>query len=323
MLNRIIAQYLESHRRLVIPQMGAFIVKEPGSSVLFSELLKRDDGVLLSLLTSEGVGEAAAAGEIDRFVLEVRRAVQQGREFPLEGLGVLKAGPNATISFVYAPQTGREGAASGAASGATSGTAAPATAAHMSPATATSAPLASASAARPAARAAQAPEPAVGQRSAAAARPSAPEAEPQPRKTGATVRDLYGADTRSAEHAQGAQSGQPAQTAPSRPSAPAQPGSDSLQPSQPSRFQLASKKLKRDELFADSYYGRLPRRPAIEQTVNVKRRSDHFIWIALIAAGIALAAILFGQWCDSFNREGEEVYLEQPADLLPDEIPQY
>ncbi|MDE6446208.1 MAG: hypothetical protein K2L06_05025 [Alistipes sp.] len=311
MLNRIIAQYLESHRRLVIPQMGAFIVKEPGSSVLFSELLKRDDGVLLSLLTSEGVGEAAAAGEIDRFVLEVRRAVQQGREFPLEGLGVLKAGPNATISFVYAPQTGREGAASGV----TSGTAAPATA--------TSAPLASASAARPAARAAQAPEPAVGQRPAAAARPSAPEAETQPRKTGATVRDLYGADTRSAEHAQGAHSGQPAQTAPSRPSAPAQPGSDSLQPSQPSRFQLASKKLKRDELFADSYYGRLPRRPAIEQTVNVKRRSDHFIWIALIAAGIALAAILFGQWCDSFNREGEEVYLEQPADLLPDEIPQY
>lgn len=314
MLNRIIAQYLESHRRLVIPQMGAFIVKEPGSSVLFSELLKRDDGVLLSLLTSEGIGEAAAAGEIDRFVLEVRRAVQQGREFPLEGLGVLKAGPNATISFVYAPQTGREGAAAGTA---TSGTAAPATA--------TSAPLASASAsaARPAARAAQAPEPAVGQRSAAAARPAAPEAETQPRKTGATVRDLYGADTRSAEHAQGAQSGQPAQTAPSRPSAPAQPGSDSLQPSQPSRFQLASKKLKRDELFADSYYGRLPRRPAIEQTVNVKRRSDHFIWIALIAAGIALAAILFGQWCDSFNREGEEVYLEQPADLLPDEIPQY
>ncbi len=39
MLIPVIAQYLRSHRRLIIPQMGAFIVKEPGQSVLFSELL--------------------------------------------------------------------------------------------------------------------------------------------------------------------------------------------------------------------------------------------------------------------------------------------
>ena len=64
MLIRIIAQYLESHRRLVIPQMGAFIVKEPGSSVLFSELLKRDDGVLQSLLTAAGIGGAPAAADV-------------------------------------------------------------------------------------------------------------------------------------------------------------------------------------------------------------------------------------------------------------------
>ena len=60
MLIRIIAQYLESHRRLVIPQMGAFIVKEPGSSVLFSELLKRDDGVLQSPRSSVSSPRCAA-----------------------------------------------------------------------------------------------------------------------------------------------------------------------------------------------------------------------------------------------------------------------
>ena len=47
MLIHTLIQYLESHRRLVVPQLGTFIVKEPGRSVVFSELLKRDDGCLL------------------------------------------------------------------------------------------------------------------------------------------------------------------------------------------------------------------------------------------------------------------------------------
>ena len=70
------------------------------------------------------------------------------------------------------------------------------------------------------------------------------------------------------------------------------------------------RRSKCDDSLSDSYYGRLPRRPAIEQTVRVKKRSDHFIWIALIAALIALGAIAFGQWCDKFGREGDEVILE-------------
>ena len=57
MLIPVITQYLETHKRLVIPQLGAFIVKEPGRAVLFSELLKRDDGVLRGLLCARGLNE--------------------------------------------------------------------------------------------------------------------------------------------------------------------------------------------------------------------------------------------------------------------------
>ena len=60
MLIPVITQYLETHKRLVIPQLGAFIVKEPGRAVLFSELLKRDAGVLRGLLW--GAGASTAAG---------------------------------------------------------------------------------------------------------------------------------------------------------------------------------------------------------------------------------------------------------------------
>ncbi len=54
MLIHTLTQYLESHKRLVVPQLGAFIVKEPERSIVFSELLKRDDGVLRGLLRPGG-----------------------------------------------------------------------------------------------------------------------------------------------------------------------------------------------------------------------------------------------------------------------------
>lgn len=100
----LLTQYLESHKRLVIPQLGAFIVKEPGQSVLFSELLKRDDGILRGLLRERGMSDLEAAGEIDRLVFEVRHAVESGQEYRLEGFGTFAPGPNGTIAFHYEPQ---------------------------------------------------------------------------------------------------------------------------------------------------------------------------------------------------------------------------
>lgn len=115
MLVQTISQYLGSHKRLVVPQLGTFIVKEPGVSIVFSELLKRDDGVLRGLLRAEGVGELEAAGEIDRFVFEVRHAAQHGQEFRLDGFGVLHPGPNGTIAFAYEPRPAQPAASDTAA----------------------------------------------------------------------------------------------------------------------------------------------------------------------------------------------------------------
>lgn len=103
MLIRIIITYLAAHKRLVVPQLGAFLVKEPGREVVFSELIRRDDGVLRSLLEAEGMTSLAAAGEIDRLVFEVRHAVEEGRVYALHGLGNFRAGANGTIAFEYLP----------------------------------------------------------------------------------------------------------------------------------------------------------------------------------------------------------------------------
>ena len=103
MLIHTLIQYLESHRRLVVPQLGTFIVKEPGRSVVFSELLKRDDGVLRGLLRAGGMGELEAAGEIDRFVFEIRHAVEHGSEYRLEGFGVTSNASVATEAIFTSP----------------------------------------------------------------------------------------------------------------------------------------------------------------------------------------------------------------------------
>lgn len=103
MLIGIITQYLAEHKRLVVPQLGAFIVKTPGESVLFSELLRRDDGVLRGLLVARGMSDLEAAGVIDRFVFEVRHAAQTGESYDLPGLGRMQGRPDGTLAFVYTP----------------------------------------------------------------------------------------------------------------------------------------------------------------------------------------------------------------------------
>ena len=222
MLVQTISQYLGSHKRLVVPQLGTFIVKEPGVSIVFSELLKRDDGVLRGLLREAGVGELEAAGEIDRFVFEVRHAAQHGQEFRLDGFGVLRPGPNGTIAFAYEPRPVQS--AADAAPGAAS-----------VPAGTQTAPM--------------------GQKP-----PKLPYSEPRV-----------------------------------SPSA-------KMNPDPSVRGLRYGKPPKNTDAY--TYVDRPPRR----------RKADRFIWIALIAAALAVAAIAFGYLREAKDRETEMQYLEQPAD---------
>ena len=223
MLIHTLIQYLESHRRLVVPQLGTFIVKEPGRSVVFSELLKRDDGVLRGLLRAGGMGELEAAGEIDRFVFEIRHAVEHGSEYRLEGFGVMKPGPNATIAFVYEPQPASESPAQ---------------------------------------------EPAAGKR-----QPLQPEKVAEAVKTAFTEpRVSTSAKMNPDPSVRGLRYGKPPKTT-----------------------------------AAYTYVDRPPRR----------RRADRFIWVAAIAAAIAVAAIAFGYLREANDKEAEMQYLEQPADPQP------
>lgn len=95
----IISQYLHANRRLVVPTFGVFVVKESGG-VLFSDLIKTDDGVLRSLLAEQGLGELAAAGAIDHFIFDARYALDEEGHFDMGALGTLVKGADGVVRLV-------------------------------------------------------------------------------------------------------------------------------------------------------------------------------------------------------------------------------
>ena len=99
LLTNIIAGYLKHNKRLVVPRFGAFIVKQPSGEIIFSELMRNDDGVLRSLLVAYGCNELAANGMIDRFAFDIRHKISQGEAFVIPNFGEFSEGENNTIRF--------------------------------------------------------------------------------------------------------------------------------------------------------------------------------------------------------------------------------
>lgn len=99
LITNILIEYLKHNKRIVVPKLGAFIVKQPTGTIVFSELIRNDDGVLRSLLLAYGVGELEANGMIDRFVFEIRHAVNTDGSIIVDNLGEFRAGANNTITF--------------------------------------------------------------------------------------------------------------------------------------------------------------------------------------------------------------------------------
>ena len=98
----VIAEYLRTNRRLVVPTFGAFMVKESGER-LFSDLLNTDDGVLVALRREKGLSEMESAVLLDRFIFEVRHELEQYGYCRLAELGTLRIEPTTKVVRLYPP----------------------------------------------------------------------------------------------------------------------------------------------------------------------------------------------------------------------------
>jgi len=263
----VLTKYLETHKRVVVPQLGAFLVKEPGRSIVFSELMKRDDGVLRGLLVADGRSEVEAAGAIDRFVFEVRRAVESGTEYRLADFGTMKPGPNGTIVFTYRPVVRPD---------------------------------------RPTQPVETAPAPSVGRQTPPIPKPiekPAPEPAVDVAPT-STMQSAPRAEVRSVQpveldssyrsHIDTARMAETVRMAfndePDDGDAPMKKGATAT------KRPVRSYEYETDE-EADGVYSE--RKPA-------RRKFDRFLFLAILAAVIAVAAIAFGFWREARERQAEE-----------------
>lgn len=103
MINKIIVQYLDANKRLVIPEFGAFIRKDAGETV-FVEFLKKDDQVFSGLIRKAyGVDESEARLITEQFVAEIKKSIARSGAYVIENLGTLKKDGNGVYELHYDP----------------------------------------------------------------------------------------------------------------------------------------------------------------------------------------------------------------------------
>ena len=292
MVNKIIADYLKTNRRLVIPQFGAFIHKEGETAIVFVPFLKKDDGVLIQQLGSlYGFDTAEAQGVIDEYIAEIKESIASRGAFIIEGVGRLVPDSNGvyyleqkTVASAFARQT----------------PATPAGTVRTAPAVQEQAPVRQSPTQRPAAPTAPV--------SGSAARPAMPRPQPAPQPSSYPQEESRRSAPIPPSQRPGASQPAPrpynpaaqATVAPAQPGRAARPVPPAPDPSRrPTMYPETADQQQsfRQPRPAAPHPGRRPA-PGNRQPNPGKRvprtKTDGFIIIAIIAAVVALAAILFG-----------------------------
>lgn len=100
--NNLLKQLIAQHRRVVIPDFGAFLKKEGprGEQLVFSPFLRKDDGMVTEALIREyGVESEDARGMLSEFVVYLRQSLASSGRYYIEGIGMLAADANGSITL--------------------------------------------------------------------------------------------------------------------------------------------------------------------------------------------------------------------------------
>ncbi|WP_300284430.1 hypothetical protein [uncultured Alistipes sp.] len=92
MVDKIVADYMRSNKRLVVPQFGAFIRKDTDGKIVFVPFLKKDDGVLVERVANVcGLAPEEARKAVDDYVAGMKAGIAVRGSFLVEGVGRLVA----------------------------------------------------------------------------------------------------------------------------------------------------------------------------------------------------------------------------------------
>jgi hypothetical protein len=103
MLQTAISGYINGSKRLVVPGFGTFLHKENGK-IVFVEFLKKDDGVLVSMLIRDYVmSEEQAREAIADFVLTIKKSIGATGSYIIAGVGTMGTDANGLYELTYNP----------------------------------------------------------------------------------------------------------------------------------------------------------------------------------------------------------------------------
>ncbi|HQE55179.1 hypothetical protein, partial [Tenuifilum sp.] len=90
----ILAELIRKNKRLIIPNVGAFLHRDTESntqlSVTFSPFLKYNDGQLEDLLISNhGLSKIEAAEQVKKLSIEIIDEIKESGSYSIPGIGVL------------------------------------------------------------------------------------------------------------------------------------------------------------------------------------------------------------------------------------------
>ena len=112
-MDKYIAALLDNNLRVIIPDLGAFILKQKEPKVVvFNESLKYDDGLLIDyMMKCENIDREIAQQQLSDFLTGVGKALESKNIFTIEGLGSLRKDFNGRIIFAARDGNGKPGLA--------------------------------------------------------------------------------------------------------------------------------------------------------------------------------------------------------------------
>lgn len=114
MLDKILLELLKANNRVIVPKVGAFILKKQGdqTSITFNSILKFDDGLLAShFAKTENLDKTAANVKVKNISDEILKTINDGNQYKISGVGSLYKDANGKLQFIEgdgkAPATGK------------------------------------------------------------------------------------------------------------------------------------------------------------------------------------------------------------------------
>ncbi len=100
-MEKYLLQILESNNRVIVPEFGAFIIKQKNPlTIIFNEFLQYNDGMLVDAISKkEGIDRDSAKKKIDEFIVKLNSELESAGQYVLPGIGVVTKGTSGKISL--------------------------------------------------------------------------------------------------------------------------------------------------------------------------------------------------------------------------------